>query len=135
MPQNLLVAPVTIVESGWDVDTSTLVRRQLDGVLQTGDIRSQEMMQGGDLVPVTRGLQVMWLLAVVTVFFRDGSPRNIPRLLLFVPVLFLGVHVFYQVWVYYPRHIVIGYLAMGVVTFVSMCDRVTLAPGPVKPTH
>ena len=77
----------------------------------------------------------MWLLAVVTVFFRDGSPRNIPRLLLFVPVLFLGVHVFYQVWVYYPRHIVIGYLAMGVVTFVSMCDRVTLAPGTVKSTH
>lgn len=135
MPQNLLVSPVKIVETGWDVDTSTLVRRQLDGVLQTGDIRGQEMMQGGDLLPVTRGLQVLWLLAIATVFFRDGSPQKIPWLLLLVPVFFLGVHVFYQVWVYYPRHIVIGYLAMGVVTFVSMCDRVTLAPGPVKPTH
>lgn len=129
IPQNLLVSPVTIVESGWNVDTSTLVRRQLDGILQTGDIRSQEMARGGDLVPVTRGLQVMWLLAIVTVFFRDGPPRNIPRLLLLIPVLFLGVHLFYQVWVYYPRHIVIGYLAMGAVTFVTMCGR---APRPLS---
>ena len=135
VPQNLLVSPVTIIESGWDVDTSTRVRRQLDGILQTGDIRSQEMMQGGDLVPITRGLQVLWLLAIVTVFLRDSSQRNIPRLLLLVPLLFLGVHVFYQVWVYYPRHIVIGYLAMGVVTFVSMCDRAIPVSGAVKPTH
>ena len=32
-----------------------------------------------------------------------------------LPLVFLSPHLFYQVGVYYPRHVVIGYLAMAAV--------------------
>ena len=123
IPQNLVVSPAGIVRNGWDANTGTLIRQQLDGVLQIGVINEQRLMNGGDLLPVVRGLQLLWLVAIAAAFRRDGAPRTIPRLMLLVPCLFLGVHVFYQVWGYYPRHIVIGYLAMGAVTFVTMCGH------------
>ena len=118
IPQNLVVSPAEIVKDGWDANTGTLIRQQLDGVLQIGV--TQRL---GDLPPVVRGLQLLWLVAIAAAFLRGDAPRIVPRLMLLVPSLFLGVHVFYQVWVYYPRHIVIGYLAMGAVTFVTMCGH------------
>lgn len=61
------------------------------------------------------GLLALWVSAVVMALSRvrrrDFSLRG--WLLLFVPVAYLGLHVIYQVEVYYPRHILAGYLAMG----------------------
>ena len=48
----------------------------------------------------------------------DGAIRRVDRLtwlLLLWPATFLGVHFFYTPLYYYPRHLVAGYLAMGLV--------------------
>ena len=57
---------------------------------------------------------------------RPGG-RGMPwraRLLVLVPALYLGVHLFWVVLVYYPRHVVIGYLAVGIVAmYVAATGR------------
>ena len=42
--------------------------------------------------------------------------------LLAAPLAALGVHVFYVVDFYYPRHIVFGYLLAGLVTLVMLAE-------------
>ena len=123
IPQNLIVSPAQVIAAASDADSRAVIRRQLDGVLQIGAARAQRMVQGADMLPAVRALQALWLLAIATTFTAGKRAGGIPRIVLLVPGLFLGVHLFYQVWVYYPRHIVIGYLAMGAVTFVAMCGR------------
>jgi hypothetical protein len=57
------------------------------------------------------GLQLMWGVSLLAMASR---PRPvIASALLLAPLLYLGVHVIYQVNVYYPRHLVVAYLAMG----------------------
>lgn len=61
------------------------------------------------------GLLALWLTGVLMALSRvrrkDFSLRG--WLLLLVPIAYLAPHVIYQVEVYYPRHILAGYLAMG----------------------
>jgi hypothetical protein len=72
-----------------------------------------------------RGLQMAWGLAA-TLLFATRTPAT-PRLLLIVPALLLGVHLFYQVRAYHPRFIVIGYLAMGAVAMLAVRERAATA--------
>ena len=62
-----------------------------------------------------RAAQAVWLAAVAVAAcrrFREGRwPRSAAVLAL--PVAYLAPHVFIQVYVYYPRHIVAGCLAMA----------------------
>ena len=39
-----------------------------------------------------------------------------------IPLLYLVPHVFYQTYHRYPRHFVIGYLAMGAVVLLAWAD-------------
>jgi hypothetical protein len=75
------------------------------------------------LLVACRGLQVMWGLAAILLFGARASTTA--RLLLIVPVLYLSVHLFYQVSDYHPRFIVIGYLAMGAVAMLAVRERAT----------
>ena len=59
-----------------------------------------------------RLLQLLWVASLVVVPRLTGI-GSMATWLLVVPVAYLGPHLFYQVSVYYPRHVVIGYLAMG----------------------
>ncbi len=63
-----------------------------------------------------RGLQVLWAAACVLAIRRRGFAPGTKLLLVGLPVLYLGVHLVYVVDDYYPRHIIAGYLAMGLVT-------------------
>jgi hypothetical protein len=63
-----------------------------------------------------RGLQVLWLTACVLALRRRGFARGTKALLLGLPLLYLGVHLVYVVDDYYPRHVIAGHLAMGLVT-------------------
>ena len=71
-----------------------------------------------------RGLQAAWVLAAVLLF--RTKTRATPRLLLIVPALFLGPHLFYQVRAYHPRFIIIGYLAMGAVAMLAIRERAAI---------
>jgi hypothetical protein len=66
------------------------------------------------------GLQLMWGVAIVWVLakWRKVTWRN--KFLLLIPILYLVVHLFYQVTVYYPRHIIAGHMAMGLVASFTL---------------
>ena len=62
-----------------------------------------------------RGLQVLWLATAALALRRRGFAPG-AKVLLAVPLLYLGVHLVYVVDDYYPRHVIVGHLAMGLVT-------------------
>ncbi len=60
-----------------------------------------------------RGLQGLWLVACVTaVMQRRVDAAGL--LVAMAPLLYLGVHVVYQVETYYPRHVIMGHLSCGI---------------------
>ena len=63
-----------------------------------------------------RGLQILWAATCILALRRRGFARGTKLLLLGLPLLYLGVHLVYVVDDYYPRHIIAGHLAMGLVT-------------------
>jgi hypothetical protein len=72
----------------------------------------------GFLQPVMHGLQAAWILAAVLVA-RRWRRSWASALLLLLPVLYLGVHLVYTATIYYPRHLISGYLAMGIVALCA----------------
>ena len=70
------------------------------------------------LLVTCRGLQIAWALAAI-LLFRTGTPAT-ARLLLIMPALYLGLHLFYQVRAYHPRFVVIAWLAMGAVAMLAV---------------
>jgi hypothetical protein len=60
------------------------------------------------------GLQAVWFATALGLFL--ARKFDIRSALLVTPVLYLGVHMVYVIDVYYPRHIVAGYLAMGLLS-------------------
>ncbi len=63
-----------------------------------------------------RGLQILWAATCVLALRRRGFARGTKLLLVGLPLLYLGVHLIYVVDDYYPRHVIAGHLAMGLVT-------------------
>ena len=60
-----------------------------------------------------RGLQVAWALAPVALLVRARRAAATAWALWLVPFCYLGIYLFYELRVYYPRHVLIGYVAMG----------------------
>jgi hypothetical protein len=83
-----------------------------------------------------RGLLALWLAVFVKALWalrrRSLSPTG--WLLLLLPVAYLAPHVIYDVDVYYPRHILIGYLAMGVSAIGAMAEMGE-TERTAEPTH
>ena len=71
------------------------------------------------LQPVMHGLQAAWILAALLVARRWRGSRVSAALLLLVPAFYLGVHLVYTATIYYPRHLISAYLAMGVVALYA----------------
>jgi hypothetical protein len=69
-------------------------------------------------------LLALWLAVLVKALLavRRRSLSRTGWLLLLLPVAYLAPHLIYNVDVYYPRHILIGYLAMGVSAIGAMTE-------------
>ena len=67
-----------------------------------------------------RALQVLWLATCVLAFRLRGFEPGTRILLVGIPLLYLGVHFIDVVDDYYPRHIIAGHLAMGLVTLNAL---------------
>lgn len=70
-----------------------------------------------------RLLAMTWFIAVVFAFIRRRGPRLAEVTLLVWPAAYLAVHFFYDAFNNYPRHIVVGYLAMAIA-----CAALALRP-------
>ncbi len=123
--QNLRIPPARYLDLRSDEALRAQVVEHLEGILYSG----AEADRGDRLRPwpVYRGLQVLWLTAAIVLFVRRRGSRPRERvdlatvMTLASPVVFLAPHLFWQVDVYYPRHIVIGYLAMGAAALYASC--------------
>ena len=61
------------------------------------------------------GLQAAWLLAIAMVGLRRVRASAPTVALLALPAVYLAVHFAYDATSYFPRHVIVGYLAMGLV--------------------
>ena len=89
-------------------------------------LRSPDVM----LDLAAHGLQVAWLAAIVGVACRRIRVPARTVALLALPAAYLAVHLFYDATNYFPRHVVVAYLAMGLVAL-----QVTGSAAPRPPTH
>jgi hypothetical protein len=71
------------------------------------------------LQPVIHGLQAAWILAIWLVARWWQRPWIRPPLLVVLPACYLGVHLVFATIIYFPRHLISGYLAMGVVALYA----------------
>ena len=79
------------------------------------------MLAGGELRFVFLGFQLLWIIALGLASQRLWRFREVSILVMAaLPLVYLAPHLFYQVDVYYPRHVVIGYLAMAAVAFYAV---------------
>jgi hypothetical protein len=69
----------------------------------------------GLLWPALHGLQLLYVVSVVR-WLRSGRPDAEALLVAASPLLILGVHLFYIVNNYYPRHILAAHQLMGLVS-------------------
>ncbi len=74
-------------------------------------------VSAGDFAVVLHGLQAAWI-AALWLAWRRRLPADV-TLLVLVPALYLAVHIVYDVRIYYPRHILAGYFAMGLVAMAA----------------
>lgn len=117
---------VLLAASGVDPATLTLPPRQMLAIGHDATVRERALAQIRQTLyleplpdPALRlamhGLQAAWLLSVGAVIARWRRIAWPARVLLLWPAAFLGVHLFYTPLYYFPRHIVQGYLSMGIV--------------------
>ena len=107
IPENL------VINVGGEADGALLsdqLREHLQATFYYG--RGSSYFGGGRLVWVFRGLQLVWCAAVVWVVTRRQDRARWLALAAVAPA-YLGVHLIYQVTQYYPRHIIVGHMAMG----------------------
>jgi len=131
IPENLVLRPVTYWEARHDEDAKDRVLEHLDLLLYGPAAHKRPVPAGGSLAPVFRGFQALWLLAVVLMLrhaWVSGTLRHLPVAV--APAFFLGTHLFYQVDVYYPRHIVVGHLAMAAVALYASAHTRAQTSGP-----
>jgi hypothetical protein len=110
---NLVLPPSDLTRVFSDPDVMESVVRQLRAIFY---LQEHELTIPA-LVIAFRGLQLVWgaVLIWVLVAWRKLTWRN--KALLLIPLLYLAVHLIYQVTVYYPRHIIAGHMAMGLVAY------------------
>jgi hypothetical protein len=107
IPENYVLPPARIVRALDDGQARQALRAQLRYVLAGQDV------EGGWLLrPALLGLQVLWLGTLAWAIARRRLTMS-SALVAAVPAVYLGIHVVYQVEVYYPRHILAGHFMMG----------------------
>jgi hypothetical protein len=115
IPRNLDTSPAAIVSalSGGEAERRML-RRKATLLLHAAH-DAAFTVNGAPTGWVTElgfhGLQAAWLAAGLGLLVARAA--DVRSALLATPALYLGIHVIYTIDVYYPRHIVAGYLAMG----------------------
>lgn len=111
IPSNLVIAPTAAAAALSDPGARQILMTQPGWLLVFDGDRYLQWM--------ARGSQAAWIATIIWLLRRRRWSGAL-WLLASVPALFLGVHVFFQVTVYYPRHIVAGHLAMVLVAMAVL---------------
>ena len=118
IPENLVLPLDRWIEAQTGQEARQQVLAQLDFLLYGSTTAERHVLAGGGLRLVFLGFQLLWIVAVGVAIQRLWQLRQVSSLVMVVlPLVYLLPHLFYQVDVYYPRHVVVGYLAMAAVAF------------------
>ncbi|MGH7319331.1 MAG: hypothetical protein ACRELA_06855 [Candidatus Rokuibacteriota bacterium] len=115
IPKNLVLHPSRLLQLGRDPGVAGFALSQIRGTVYLASFITRSGREARQLALAFHGLQLLWGLTALGVMLERRRFSTTAKLLVILPILYLGVHIFYQVDVYYPRHIVIGHFAMGVV--------------------
>ena len=136
--ENRVIRPGQLLAIGHDDGVRATVARQLQYV--TVAFPQEPPLTGSPHDRVVwlasvRLLQALWLVAVVVLLLR-GPISTSSLLVAAAPLLYLGVHVVYQVETYYPRHVIMGHIACGIaVAYLATRQgrAPSVAPAPPEP--
>jgi hypothetical protein len=112
---NLVLTPRDLPRAIADSAVRQRVWYQVDHMFYLHTLRDK--FPRGDWVSwvVIHGIQLLWGVVAILTLARRAAP-GMTKALLALPLVYLGVHLVYQADFYYPRHIIAGHLAMGLVT-------------------
>jgi len=134
LPVNFPLPPARLLQLGTDPAVGDTLISQLKGVLVLTS--PLELMEYGHFTAVIRIVQLSLLVAFIAgLVHRFRSPWA-SCLLTGLPVAFLLPHIFVQVYVYYPRHVIAGYFigALVLLALSGVWYRRSLASDvPVTP--
>jgi hypothetical protein len=105
---NVRLPPSRLPDALSDADVRSRLERQLRGVLYAAPEAASTTLR-----LALRALQAMWLLTVAAVLFRWRRTSWTSKALLLAPFLAFAPYVFYDVFNYYPRHIIAAHLLMA----------------------
>ena len=121
IPENLVIPPDRWLDAQTDQEARRQVIEQLDFLLYGSITGARHVLAGGELRFVFLGFQLLWIVALGLASQHLWRFRQVSILAMAaLPLVYLAPHLFYQVDVYYPRHVVIGYLAMAAVAFYAV---------------
>ena len=129
-PATLGLPVATFARATHDVVARAAVLQALRGLVFLPPWRSS--IGNDDVRFVIYGLLAVWMIAL-SLALRRSVPAHL-RILTFVPIAYLGVHLFYAVGNYYPRHIMAAYFAMGLVT-MTIAALAPESPTATAPTR
>ncbi|MBU6280404.1 MAG: hypothetical protein KGN78_14280, partial [Actinomycetales bacterium] len=80
-----------------------------------GFIQGTPVTVDGAFLVILHAIQLAFIVAIVAVLVHRRTWPRQTELLLAIPIAFALPHVFVQVWMYYPRHVVAIYLSVCLV--------------------
>jgi hypothetical protein len=117
-----VIQPSELLHVIGDDDVWNRLKRQIRGLIYLSD---PAFRRSGELALVLYALLAVWLATTAMAVTRWRRRLTLTeRLLLLLPVGLLLPHLLYHVYVYYPRHIVIAYLAMGATSLIAITRAV-----------
>jgi hypothetical protein len=110
--------PQRLLDLATDPAVAAMLKSQVAGVIV--EPRLDQMASVSDAFgQLVRLIQVVLILLLVVGAFKHFSGPWRTASMILIPILFLLPHIFVQVYVYYPRHVVAGYLA-GALAIVAL---------------
>lgn len=116
---NTVIPPRAFLRFFGDPEVRSSVWYQVDHMFYLHTLR--DVFPRGDFVSwaAIHSIQILWLAAGLVVLGRRTVP-GMTKILLGLPLVYLGVHLVYVVDFYYPRHVIAAHLAMVLVTLYAV---------------
>lgn len=107
IPMNVPLPPADAIDLCCDAEVRSIFVRQARMVTVIGTASPVGFLL------VVRCIQLAWLVSLGVMWLHRRRVRATTFLVAGLPAAFLLPHLFFQVGIYYPRHIILGYAVMG----------------------
>ena len=136
-PVNTVIPPRDLLRVPRDPEVRSRVWYQVDHMFYLHALR--DAFPRGEYVSwvAIHSIQILWLTVGLLTLVRRAAP-GMTKILLGLPLLYLGVHLVFVIDFYYPRHIIAGQLAMALVALYALgrgYGQASEAPDRPGPPH